>query len=304
MLGKFIEPIVFFFVVATPVVMLVAIFLLVQDKAKRFRFLLIFLGLIIGSSFGSWLDSDRFPFDYFKGRDIIAIEWIQIIAALLTGDDSSRYLMRFMRTLTGSFYHILGGGFIGGSVAFMLTGYKEIAELLIGGGADVKPKQLKSVVRSKRESVAKSNKEIISASILDSGTEKTSQPLPPPSKKPVSITSQQGTTTAKPSCTTADSALLDAAKSNNTDVLKQHLDAGANVNASGKTLLGYSVTPLHEAASWGQKGNIELLIANGANVNAKDEVGKTPLDSATSETADLLRKHGGKTGEELKAEGK
>jgi ankyrin repeat protein len=82
------------------------------------------------------------------------------------------------------------------------------------------------------------------------------------------------------------------------------LDAGANVNASGKTLLGYSVTPLHEAASWGQKGNIELLIANGANVNAKDEVGKTPLDSATSETADLLRKHGGKTGEELKAEGK
>ena len=300
MLGKFIEPIVFFFVVATPVVMLVAIFLLVQDKAKRFRFLLIFLGLIIGSSFGSWLDSDRFP----KGRDIIAIEWIQIIAALVTGDDSSRYLMRFMRTLTGSFYHILGGGFIGGSAAFMLTGYKAIAELLIGGGADVKPKQLKSVVRSKRESVTKSNKEIISASILDSGTEKTTQPLPPPSKKPVSITSQQGTTTAKPSCTTTDSALLDAAKSNNTDLLKQHLDAGANVNASGKTLLGYSVTPLHEAASWGQKGNIELLIANGANVNAKDEVGKTPLDSATSETADLLRKHGGKTGEELEAEGK
>jgi len=113
-----------------------------------------------------------------------------------------------------------------------------------------------------------------------------------------------GATTSKPSCTAADSALLDAAKSDNTDILKQHLDAGANVNASGKTLLGYSVTPLHEAASWGQKGNIELLIANGANVNAKDEVGKTPLDSATSETADLLRKHGGKTGEELKAEGK
>jgi hypothetical protein len=280
MLGKFIEPIVFSFVVATPVVMLVAIFLLVQDKAKRFRFLLIFLGLIIGSSFGSWLDSDRFP----KGRDIIAIEWIQIIPALVTGDDSSRYLMRFMRTLTGSFYHILGGGFIGGSAAFMLT----------------KPKQLKSVVRSKKESVTKSNNEIISSSIPDSGTEKTTQPLSPPSKKPVSITSQQGTTTAKPSCTTADSALLDAAKSNNTDILKQHLDAGANVNASGKTLLGYSVTPLHEAASWGQKGNIELLIANGANVNAKDEAGKTPLDSATSEVADLLRKHGGKTGEELK----
>jgi len=32
--------------------------------------------------------------------------------------------------------------------------------------------------------------------------------------------------------------------------------------------------------------------------------GQTPLDKAGWETADLLRKHGGKTGEELKAEGK
>jgi hypothetical protein len=43
-----------------------------------------------------------------------------------------------------------------------------------------------------------------------------------------------------------------------------------------------------------------------------DENGGTPLDGAIrqeiinreTETADLLRKHGGKTGEELKAEGK
>ena len=44
--------------------------------------------------------------------------------------------------------------------------------------------------------------------------------------------------------------------------------------------------------------------AKGADVNAKGADGKTPLDSADGETADLLRKHGGKTGEELKAEGK
>lgn len=68
--------------------------------------------------------------------------------------------------------------------------------------------------------------------------------------------------------------------------------------------VGPTLPSLHESASWGQKGNIELLIANGANVNAKDEAGKTPLDSATSEVADLIRKHGGKTDEELKAEGK
>ena len=35
-----------------------------------------------------------------------------------------------------------------------------------------------------------------------------------------------------------------------------------------------------------------------------DNEGETPLDWADPEVADLLRKHGGKTGEELKAEGK
>ena len=50
-----------------------------------------------------------------------------------------------------------------------------------------------------------------------------------------------------------------------------------------------------------------MLITKGANVNAKNRNGRTPLFNATvegsKETADLLRKHGGKTGEELKAEG-
>jgi hypothetical protein len=36
-------------------------------------------------------------------------------------------------------------------------------------------------------------------------------------------------------------------------------------------------------------------------VNVKNDDGETPLDAAANpETADLLRKHGGKTGEELK----
>ena len=66
---------------------------------------------------------------------------------------------------------------------------------------------------------------------------------------------------------------------------------------------------MHSAAGKGHKEIAELLIAAGADVNAKDELlGRTPLDWAISrnhiEIADLLRKHGAKTGKELKAEGK
>ena len=65
---------------------------------------------------------------------------------------------------------------------------------------------------------------------------------------------------------------------------------------------------IHDAAI---KGNIEAVkqhLAAGTDVNAKFEDGGTSLDFAIlfdkKETDDLLRKHGGKTGEELKAEGK
>jgi ankyrin repeat protein len=54
---------------------------------------------------------------------------------------------------------------------------------------------------------------------------------------------------------------------------------------------------LHHAAAEGHKEVIELLIAVGADVNAKSDFG-TPLGQAIhfkhTETADLLRKHGAK----------
>ena len=69
---------------------------------------------------------------------------------------------------------------------------------------------------------------------------------------------------------------------------------------------------LIEATATGTVEAIKKAIDDGADVNAKSKPGDTPLDFAThpdnpnasAETADLLRKHGGKTGEELKAEGK
>ena len=56
-----------------------------------------------------------------------------------------------------------------------------------------------------------------------------------------------------------------------------------------------------DAAADGNTEAVKQHLAAGVDVNAKDEGGKTPLDRAmTTETAALLRKHGGKTGEELK----
>ena len=95
-----------------------------------------------------------------------------------------------------------------------------------------------------------------------------------------------------------------AAYDGNTEAVKQHLVDGVDVNAKNK----WGATPLIKAAREGHKETVELLIAKGAEVNAKDNNGWTPLhlavDGGYTETADLLRKHGGKTGAELKAEGK
>ena len=99
--------------------------------------------------------------------------------------------------------------------------------------------------------------------------------------------------------------IWEAARKGDIKAVKHHLDAGVDVNL--KDEFG-KLTPLHEAATYGHKEVAELLIAEGADVNAKAGDGSTPLDWAIkrrrTEIADLLRKHGGKTGEELKAEAK
>ena len=99
--------------------------------------------------------------------------------------------------------------------------------------------------------------------------------------------------------------LLYAAIRGHKEIAELLIDKGADVNAKDK----YGFTPLYQTARFGHKEVAELLIAKGADVNAKMLDGRTPLDWAvffrnkfrTQETIDLLRKHGGKTGKELKA---
>jgi ankyrin repeat protein len=104
-----------------------------------------------------------------------------------------------------------------------------------------------------------------------------------------------------PTARVLDVPILAAAYNGNIATVKQHLAAGTDVDVKGGFADG---TSLHYATANGHKEIAELLIAKGANVNVKDDAGETPLDWADGETADLLRKHGGKTGAELKAEGK
>jgi|TARA_B100002003_G_scaffold82034_1_gene76522 ankyrin repeat protein len=95
----------------------------------------------------------------------------------------------------------------------------------------------------------------------------------------------------------AEESIFGAASTGGIEWVKQHLAARTDVDArddDGKT-------PLHLAANHGHKEIAELLIAKGSNVNAKNRSGQTPLDMAYGEIADLLRKHGAKTREELSA---
>ena len=94
----------------------------------------------------------------------------------------------------------------------------------------------------------------------------------------------------------------------NKETAETLIKAGADVDVKNES----GETPLHvvERQFDEKKASeiCELLIANGARVNEKKLNGQTPLDEANgnkrNKTTDLLRKHGGKTAQELKAEGK
>ena len=113
-------------------------------------------------------------------------------------------------------------------------------------------------------------------------------------------------------------AIMIAIQYSDTNTVKLLIDNGADVVTENGD------TPLHYAAMYGRLGIVQMLIAKGVDVNANFFDSGTPLDAVElfyhnqkavvglpvqlqrpfKEIIDLLRKHGGKTREELKAEGK
>ena len=160
---------------------------------------------------------------------------------------------------------------------------KEITELLIANGADVNAKRDDGETPL-HQAASKGRKKIIEL-LITKGAD-------------VSAKSDRGWT-----------PLHQAADNGHKEVVELLIDKGADVNA----MSDIGRTPLYWAADSGYKEIIELLIAKGADVNAKTNDEKTLLDMANNPNkrnknkkfiADLLRKYGAKTGEELKAEGK
>jgi ankyrin repeat protein len=175
-------------------------------------------------------------------------------------------------------------------VAALDSGDNKVIELLIENGADVNAK----IVSGRHQGMTPLDAANVVAKF---------SPLPTTVKNLSNITAllrKHGGKTGEE--LKAERALFNAARKGSINTVRQHLAAGTDVNAKDK----FRSTPLHLART---KEIAELLIAKGADVNAKDAIGKTPLDWAIKDrrtfVGHLLHyKHGGKTGEELKAEGK
>ena len=108
-------------------------------------------------------------------------------------------------------------------------------------------------------------------------------------------------------------ALHYASTHNHLQIIKMLIDNNANINLKDKI----GMTPLHLTALGGHREATKIIINSGALLNLVNIYGETPLDVTLKnfeidsqnvklnkqQIAELLRKNGGKTGDELKAVG-
>ena len=166
-------------------------------------------------------------------------------------------------------------------------GHKEVSEYLITMGADVNAAETGSGMTPLHFAAGGDQKEIVEL-LLANGADVNAKNVPMLIKNGKSV---QGSTP------------LDAANETHhpefAELLRKH---------GGKIGSELPLATLFEAVKQVDLQGVKVFLAEGADVNAKDRIGWSVLDYATRlgqpEIADLLRKHGGKTGEELKAEGK
>jgi ankyrin repeat protein len=93
----------------------------------------------------------------------------------------------------------------------------------------------------------------------------------------------------------AGQVLLQATEAGDMVQMEALLAKGAEVNARN----AHGWTPLHVAAAGGDPVVVALLLKHGANVHAQSHIGATPLDNATTRggrqvVIDLLLAHGAK----------
>jgi len=162
-----------------------------------------------------------------------------------------------------------------------LRGHKEIIEFLISKGADVNAKD--NYGYTPLHNAATLGHKEISEFLIDNGAEVNSKANPlsrviNTSSVRIKVKGEYKNWTEDPGNTLSrhplcGNPLHNAAYNGHNDVVELLIANGAEVN--GKNQLGF--VPLHSAASQDQTETVKLLVANGADINVKNSSGYTPL---------------------------